>query len=233
MTEEKDRQIETMEAFFDDRSSGYDQHMADNVADFSEFYRAVARQIPSAASRIELLDLGCGTGLELTSIFRHSPQANITGIDLSANMLSHLREKYQDRLSQINLIQASYLDLDLGQDRFDVCVSVMTLHHLLPEQKCRLYRRILRAVKPGGLYIEGDYVVSLEEEREALAAYQEIFDSRSHHHEGHFHFDVPLSKSSQVKILQGAGFSPVEIVWEGEDAAVFSAGVEDYRSGLR
>ena len=43
-----------------------------------------------------LLDIGCGTGLELASIYQKFPNVKITGIDLSKDMLEKLRVKYAD-----------------------------------------------------------------------------------------------------------------------------------------
>jgi tRNA (cmo5U34)-methyltransferase len=217
------KDLETMEGFFDARSIGYDQHMLESVADFAGFYEAVGRQIPRTASRIDILDLGCGTGLEFEPIFRRAPQVRVTGIDLSASMLARLREKYSERLDQLTLFQASYLDFDLGQGGFDYCISVMTLHHLPPAVKVDMYSRILDALKPGGLYIEGDYVVSPAKEVLALAAYNDLIGTDFPEAGGLYHLDLPLSKGHQLGLLQEAGFSSVKITWEGEEAAVLAA----------
>ena len=40
-----------------------------------------------------LLDLGCGTGLELDRVFARWPELAVTGVDLCAAMLEKLREK--------------------------------------------------------------------------------------------------------------------------------------------
>jgi len=217
------RKLEPMQAFFDARSAGYDHHMAENVGDFNDFYGAVARQIPRTASRVELLDLGCGTGLELEFILRRAPQAQVTGIDLSTKMLARLREKYPEHLDQLTLTQASYLDLDFGSSCFDYCISVMTLHHLLPAVKKNLYSRIFNALKPGGLYVEGDYVVSRAKEVFVLAAYQDMIGPGFSDQEGQYHLDLPLSRERKLGLLKEAGFSSVEIVWDGDESAVFAA----------
>jgi tRNA (cmo5U34)-methyltransferase len=219
----KGKKLETMQAFFDARSAGYDRHMEENVADFSDFYEAIARQIPLTASGVDILDLGCGTGLELEFVFNRAPQAQVTGIDLSARMLAQLREKFSDRLDQLTLSQASYLDYDLGQGRFKYCISVMTLHHLPPAVKLDLYSRILAALKPGGRYIEGDYVVSRANEVLVLADYQDRVGLETPDGAGKYHLDLPLSRERQIRLLKDAGFSAAEIVWDGDEAAVFAA----------
>lgn len=53
-----------------------------------------------------------------------------------------------------------------------ISVFAMTLYHLLLDRKARLYARIRKAFKPGGRYIEGNYVVSPEKERRLLAGWK-------------------------------------------------------------
>ena len=84
-----------------------------------------------------LLDIGCGTGLELASLYRRFPALQVTGIDLSETMLGQLRASYPDR--DLRLIQADYTAWDLGEREYDGVLSFETLHHLLPEEKEKLY----------------------------------------------------------------------------------------------
>ncbi|WP_367355490.1 trans-aconitate 2-methyltransferase [Atribacter sp.] len=42
---------------------------------------------------VNLLDLGCGTGLELDEIFKIRPNIKVTGVDLSKAMLGILNKK--------------------------------------------------------------------------------------------------------------------------------------------
>lgn len=48
-------------------------------------YIKLAELIPDTARK--LLDLGCGTGLELGRIFQRFPDISVTGVDLSSEML--------------------------------------------------------------------------------------------------------------------------------------------------
>jgi tRNA (cmo5U34)-methyltransferase len=212
-----------MTDFFDARSAGYDAHMQRSVAQFDAFYAAVAQPIPRTAAALRVLDIGCGTGLELAPIWQRAPNARVTGVDLSARMLRQLQDKYADRREQLSLIQGSYLDVPLGQAVYDWAVAVMTLHHLLPETKARLYAKIRRALKPGGGYVEGDYVVSPQQEARLLAAYRERMDAADPAQEGLYHVDIPLSLPHQRALLLGAGFARVEVLWQEGEAAVYVA----------
>lgn len=79
-------------------------------------------------------------------------------------MLDQLRAKFRDRLDRFTLIQGHYLDLPLGEAVYDYAIATLTLHHLPPANKVRVYKHIRTALKPHGLYIEGDQSCCLEDE---------------------------------------------------------------------
>ena len=215
--------VEKMADFFDRRAASYDEHMRRSVAAFDDFYRNVAKPIDRTKEPIAILDLGCGTGLELAPIFEKVPNAQITAVDLSQEMLAKLSEKYADKAGQIVLIQGSFLEFPIGQERWDYIVSVMAMHHLTPEEKLSLYRAIYEGLKPGGLYIEGDYVVTKDEEEEFLQRYYGFRQRNPDAANGAYHIDIPFCPDTQLRLLLNAGFLTAEICWEGEQAAVFAA----------
>ena len=115
--------LEKMSEFFENRLNGYDRHMMTNIESATEFYPFTASLLPDA-EKSRVLDLGCGTGLELEFYYRACPSAKVTGIDLSEGMLSALKKKFPEK--DINLIVGSYFDVPLGESAFDAAVSVTT-----------------------------------------------------------------------------------------------------------
>ena len=67
----KDPVLEPMADFFAARVEGYDAHMLANVEGCREAYPLVAELVPAEARHI--LDLGCGTGLELDYLLPQRP----------------------------------------------------------------------------------------------------------------------------------------------------------------
>ena len=100
--------LERMDDFFAARVDGYDEHMRTTIEGASDFYAYTALLLPMNSGK-RVLDLGCGTGLELEEYFRLNPDAEVTGIDLSEAMLKALKEKFPDR--RINLLIGSYFDV--------------------------------------------------------------------------------------------------------------------------
>ena len=202
--------LEKMSDFFENRLDGYDEHMMTNIESASEFYPYTSDCLPKIYN-CNILDLGCGTGLELEEYYPHNPSANITGIDLSEGMLSALRKKFADK--NITLICASYFDAQLGEKIFDAAVSVESLHHFTKEEKIPLYRKLHNALKESGYFILTDYF-SLSEDEEvmhrqnliALKQDQGIEDNEF------YHYDTPLTVEHETEALLEAGFSSVKVL---------------------
>jgi ubiquinone/menaquinone biosynthesis C-methylase UbiE len=216
--------LEEMSSFFTNRVEGYDEHMLNEVEGCREGYEKMARLIPESAET--LLDLGCGTGLELDEIFKRFPDLKVTGIDMTQAMLEKLKEKHTGRA--LTLIHASYLEQELGINRFDTAVSFETLHHLAYGDKLALYARLFRALKPDGVYIECDYMAQDQRTEDSLRAENERLRSEMSTVENViYHFDIPFTLDNQIGMLLKAGFKKVEKVWQNGNTVLLTAQKND------
>ena len=75
--------LERMADFFENRLIGYDEHMLTAIESANEFYPFTAKMLP-AVENCCILDLGCGTGLELEEYYllsrtryEHAPPDNV------------------------------------------------------------------------------------------------------------------------------------------------------------
>ena len=202
--------LEKMGAFFDSRLDGYEEHQLTCIAGATEFYPFTAACLP-LDQNASILDLGCGTGLELEYYFQKNPTARVTGIDLAEGMLHALKRKFH--AYDVRVILGSYFDVPFETNRFDAAVSVASLHHFTKEEKYPLYKKIHRALKPGGYFILTDYF-SLSDEEEIshrtellrLKKDQGISDG------DFYHYDTPLTVEHEVEALTAGGFSSIEIL---------------------
>ena len=202
--------IERMDEFFTARTEGYDRHMLENVEGCQEGYVEMARQVPSCTK--DLLDLGCGTGLELDFLFRRFPSLRVTGIDLTPAMLDCLRAKHPNK--PLTLICGDYFETDFGTECFDCAVSFETLHHFSPEKKTELYHRIWGSLRKGGCYIECDYMAETQEQEAFFFAENERLRREAGAAEGeYFHYDTPCTDEHQIQMLKTAGFSRVKKIF--------------------
>jgi tRNA (cmo5U34)-methyltransferase len=202
--------LEKMSDFFEARLDGYDEHMMTNIESANEFYPFTAKQLPTSES-CQILDLGCGTGLELQEYYTFNPTARVTGIDLSQGMLSELKRKFVDK--DITLIHGSFFDVPLGKNVFDAAVSVESLHHFTKEKKISLYSKLHTALKDKGYFILTDYF-SLSDEEEQMHRQNLLILKAEQGITGDefYHYDTPLTVKHESEALIEAGFSLVKIL---------------------
>ena len=198
--------VEEMSAFFAARVEGYDEHMLREVVGCREGYARLAQALPEGVR--ELLDLGCGTGLELDALFARFPHLRVTGLDMTEEMLRALRRKHPDKA--LTLRCQDYRQADFGRGCFDAAVSFESLHHLEPEEKGALYRRVWEALTPEGVYVECDYIAATAEEEEALRAeHRRLRMEAGAGRDTLYHFDIPCTLEHQRALLEAAGFVQV------------------------
>ena len=202
--------LEEMSAFFANRLEGYDQHMRQEIEGAEEFYPFTAEQLPDEPGA-RVLDLGCGTGLELEAYFARNPQARVTGIDLSPDMLGALRKKFPEK--DLTLLEGSYFEMPLGEAAFDGAVSVESLHHFPAGQKRELYAKLCRALRPDGAFVLTDYFAeSPWHEEEYFRELARLKSEQGLAGEGFYHYDTPLTVEHEAAVLREAGFSQVEVL---------------------
>lgn len=202
--------LEKMSDFFEARLDGYDEHMMTNIESATDFYPFTVSCLPMNDG-CSVLDLGCGTGLELEEYLRRNPNAKITGIDLSRGMLDSLQKKFPGY--DLTLVCGSYFDVSFGKACFDAAVSVESLHHFEKALKVSLYTKLHRALKPDGYFILTDYFSQSDAEEQAFfAELASLKLSQGITDDGFYHFDTPLTVQHETEALQEAGFASVEVL---------------------
>lgn len=202
--------LEKMSDFFENRLEGYDEHMMTNIESADEFYPFTAECLPMD-NNCHILDLGCGTGLELEEYYKNNPCAKVTGIDLSQGMLSVLQNKFINK--NISLILGSYFEIPLGEDIFDAAVSVESLHHFTKEEKIPLYNKLHKALKNEGYFILTDYF-SLSDDEEQMY-HQNLIQLKIElglENNEYYHYDTPLTVYHEIEALFEGGFHSVEVL---------------------
>ncbi len=206
--------LEEMSDFFTNRLQDYEEHMAA----WEKSYQMFAEIFPAACQSI--LDLGCGTGLELDKIWHKNPDIEVTGVDLCADMLARLLQKHQDK--PLTTVCEDYFEYDFGYGKWDAVISFESLHHFLPERKRELYRKICGSLKDGGTFILGDYIACCDEEEELLrSVYLKKREQSAIPENCYVHFDIPLTLEHEKALLQDAGLT-VEKVLDGEATIIMA-----------
>jgi len=182
--------------FFNEKIDEYDQTHATYMNTKNE----LTYNLPENVTNI--LDLGVGTGLELIELFKKYPNAKVTAIDISENMLERLKQReFGDK---ITIVRGNFFDVDFGSN-YDAVISTSALHHFLKDDKLVLYKKIYDALKDGGIFLNSDKIVETnQEELNAVLNYEEKISYSKH-------IDTPLSIEHEVEILDDAGFENISV----------------------
>ncbi len=180
-----------------------------------------------------VLDVGCGAGNYTLKLLERLPGLDATLVDLSRPMLDRARQRVQGRTSgHVETIQGDIREVEIGENRFDVILAAMVLHHLRTDEEWRaVFSSFYRSLKPGGsLWIVdhirhetpaiqammtsrwGTYLAAFQGEsyRDRVLAYTE-------------QEDTPHTLGFQLDALREAGFRSVEVLHKTNLFAAFGA----------
>jgi tRNA (cmo5U34)-methyltransferase len=222
--------MDIVKQHFEEEAAEFDQIILRLIPHYPEMIRALLTAIPFArSSRINVIDLGCGTGTIARSILQAFPQARITCLDLAENMIEMVKLKlagFPDTRFQVGDFRDYSFD-----ETYDVVVSSLALHHLVTDaEKIDFYRKIHAALRPQGIFYNADVILGssqylqaayLEKWREFMRKQvsEEEIDHKwlpKYHRE-----DRPAKLIDQVAWLAGLGFVDVDIIWKYYNYAVY------------
>ena len=98
-------------------------------------------------SQLRILDMGCGTGKQLSADHSMFPGLQMVGIDLFHGMLLQA----QKRENKIIWIRGDKTNLPFRNTRFDYVTNQFSYHHV--QDKFRLIVETYRILKPGGRFV--------------------------------------------------------------------------------
>jgi tRNA (cmo5U34)-methyltransferase len=148
----------------------YDRSRRQLVPGFDEFYGALLESVPFAKERkIEVLDLGAGTGLLSAMVAEMFPRSRVTLVDLSVEMLRVARRRFAREPGRFEYRTMDYArkPLPSRDGGYDLIVSALSIHHLLHGDKRELFGKVRRSLVAGGYFVNADQVAGDTPEEEA------------------------------------------------------------------
>ena len=187
---------ERVREFFNGKIDSYD----DVHAQYMDTKAELGDNLDKDAKNI--LDLGGGTGLELIHLFELYPDAHVTVIDITENMVEKL--KTRDFADRVTAICGDFFEVDFGKD-YDAVISTSALHHFKKEEKVILYKKIYDCLKENGQFLNSDFIAEDEEfEKEQLYELDNEFDKYKH-------IDIPMTIEHELEVLKEVGFKDIEV----------------------
>src|SRR5919199_3945665 len=138
------------------RPETYLEEIRAEVPRFDELQDAAIAAIPFPPGRV--LDLGVGTGETTRRLLDRYPEAAVTGLDSSPEMVFRARELGIE-------VRLARMEDPLPDGPWDLVISVLAVHHLQAEGKRDLFRRVReqsRSLVLGDVVVVEPQTVELE-----------------------------------------------------------------------
>jgi tRNA (cmo5U34)-methyltransferase len=180
----------------------YLQNMHAEVPSYPDLQEETAGAAAGVPART-ILELGIGTGETARRVLAAHPDARLTAVDSSPEMLEHAR-----KVVPTADVRLARLQDPLPDGPFDLVVSALAVHHLDGPGKQGLFRRVAAVLEPGGTFVLADVVVP-ENDADVVTPID-------------WEYDLPDSVDHQLQWLRDAGFE-AETVWAYKDLAVMRA----------
>ena len=116
-------------------------------------------------AKYSVLDLGAGTGITSRVIKDQLSNADFDLVDFSSQMLKGAKAKMGSKNAKY--ILGDYSQLKFTK-KYDLAVSVIGLHHQSHFGKRRMFKKIYKLLKPGGVFIFADLVTYRNQKQAAL-----------------------------------------------------------------
>ncbi len=211
---------------FEQRTDEYDAFIPRLIPHYQEQNEIIRKLLTIDKPDLKALDLGCGTGILAQILLQQFLQCQVTGFDLSDNMLKVCADKLKVYANRLMLQQGNFAVDEIGSG-YDLVLSGLAIHHLEDNDKQLLYHRIYDSLNPGGLFINRDIVISVSPHLTDL--YEKLWCEyiRANGEDDvkwfaeYLEEDRPASLEIQLKWLQEAGFSDVVCHWRYLNFAIF------------
>ena len=214
-------------------ADSYDSLIRRSVPRYDEMTDRLVDYLKPGAARV--LELGCGTGNLTLRLAARLPDAALTLVDGSTEMIALTRLRL-DRSSAAASGRAEFLatrfeELALPPESFDVVTSSISLHHV--EKKGLLYERLHGFLRPGGQFCFADQIRGEPESNHEVNwrtwldfcaepghCSPEEIDSLLEHSAAHDHY---TTLSDHFALLQRARFVELDCVWRNSMWGIVTA----------
>lgn len=113
----------------------------------------IERSAHAATAPATILDVGCGTGQLLRRLARRFPEATLTGVDASGEMIAAACAALPDGLP-VTFLETPAERLPFKDATFDLVTTTMSFHHWADQPTA--LREIARVLSPRGAFLLAD-----------------------------------------------------------------------------
>ena len=137
--------------------TAYDETIRTFIPGYEEGLARAANEIAGVRPTL-VLDLGAGTGALAEAMLDHERVGAVEAIDIDPEMLAQARLRLKRFGTRARIRRRSF---EAPLPTCDAVATALALHHVpTMARKLTLYKRIYRALRPGGVFVNADVAIS-------------------------------------------------------------------------
>ncbi len=216
---------------FNKEAEAFDNQVLKNIPKYPEMLTALINAIPDNKENPKVLDLGCGTGNITQKLLTRFPQAEVTCLDLSENMIKIAKNKLSQYKS-IKYLIGDFTETEITE-KYDAIISSLALHHIPNDkEKQEMYKAIYEALNKNGVFYNADVILgnsTYNEELNNKIAQEDMINNgvtleEIQEHKGKREAnDIPTTIYNHIKMLENVGFQEIDIIWKYYANVVYGA----------
>jgi tRNA (cmo5U34)-methyltransferase len=212
---------------FSDIAPSYDdESRRKRIPCFDDFYGVGVAALRCEDRAPGILDIGAGTGLYSAMLLERYPDAKLTLIDFSGEMLDLAKKRFAGR-ENTTFVLGDYTEYPFAE-RYDLVISALSIHHLNAAAKRKLYGRVSNLLAPNGEFLNADQIISpfpalQERHMEAWLDFvvsHSVVDDELARMKQSMELDDPSTIAEQISWLREAGFPVADCVYQYRNFAV-------------
>jgi tRNA (cmo5U34)-methyltransferase len=221
--------VDKVKKHFEEEAGVFDKGILKKVPFYRDMLDALVSAIPfDNDRRIQVVDLGCGTGTIAKIIKERYPKSAVTCVDFSANMIKIAKGKLSV-FDDISYVESDFLNFDFSAG-YDAVVSSLTLHHIRDEDvKKKIFKRVFGGLKNKGVFYLADLVLASNEYLQKLnmKKWRDLqmqhcsLEEPAEREKRYAEEDRPFVLMDEIEWLKNAGFREVDVIWKYYHFAVY------------
>jgi tRNA (cmo5U34)-methyltransferase len=193
-----------------------------SVPNYDEFQDTITECVTKdVENELKVLELGVGNGGTAITFLKKFPKSNYYGLDNSEESVKKCKDalKYTPN-AKIEVSDFSEFESD---EKFDIIIAALSIHHLEKEDKQKLINNIKNWLNKDGIFVWGD-LVKLEDKEmneKAIKVFKNFRervwnDKEKQKVREHIQSDKHIFNTlEEMKtMLNSAGFRKIDLIWD-------------------